>query len=337
MRGCPRAASAGSAATSPSTPDPRASRRSRAETQALKEAFERVRYAVRIGGARVTVSRYEGEPDYGAEVEQVFARFEQGAVQSYLVKLSEYADMDHVEAQIARAWWRGCTRTSSRRWTDYCSPPRATTSTRRSAGSTARCSSTSPTWSYIAPLQGGRPAVLLSAGLAPVEGDRRRGRLRPRAGRTSSCRDGGTVVTQRLPPAGPERILVVSGPEQRRQDDLRADVRPAALPGQPRPARSRPRARGCSCPTGSSRTSRREEDIETLRGKFEDELVRVHEILEQATGDSVIVMNESFTSTTLRRRAARRHRGDAADPRLGRAGRLRDVRRRARLARPRRR
>jgi DNA mismatch repair ATPase MutS len=43
----------------------------------------------------------------------------------------------------------------------------------------------------------------------------------------------------------------------------------------------------------------REENIETLRGKFEDELVRVHEILEQATADSVLVMNESFGSTSL--------------------------------------
>ena len=44
----------------------------------------------------------------------------------------------------------------------------------------------------------------------------------------------------------------------------------------------------------------REEDIETLRGKFEDELFRIREILEQATGDGVLVMNESFGSTTLR-------------------------------------
>ncbi len=71
-----------------------------AETRALKDALSGVQYAVRIRGNRVTVSRYEGEADYSAEVEQTFAKFKQGAAKSYLVRLPDFADMDHVEAQI---------------------------------------------------------------------------------------------------------------------------------------------------------------------------------------------------------------------------------------------
>jgi len=80
------------------------------QTQELKEALARVRYAVRIHGSRVTVSRYEGEPDYGAEVEEAFTKFRQGAVKSYLVDLPEYADMDHVGCS-----WSAARTTAGRR------------------------------------------------------------------------------------------------------------------------------------------------------------------------------------------------------------------------------
>lgn len=43
----------------------------------------------------------------------------------------------------------------------------------------------------------------------------------------------------------------------------------------------------------------RQENLQNLTGKLEDDLLRVHAILQQASGESIVILNEIFTSTTV--------------------------------------
>jgi hypothetical protein len=265
------------------------------ETRTLRDALGAVRYSVRIQGAKVTVCRYEGEPDYSVDVEQTFAKFKQGAVKSYLATLPDYADMNHVEAQILDRVAQLHPDVFGT-LADYCGRHRGyldATVARfdrevqlylaylelierfRSAGLpfcyphvSGRSKDTVATDTFD---------IALANKLVPTDG---------------------TVVRNDLHLEDPERIFVVSGPNNGGKTTF------ARTFGQLHYLASL----GLLVPGSEARLFlpdriythfEKEEDIETLRGKFEDELVRVREILDQATASSVIVMNESFNSTSL--------------------------------------
>src|SRR5262249_8068635 len=67
-----------------------------ADTERLKSDLHAVTYSVLIRGLSVTVRKYRGEIDYGAEIEQTFAKFRQGDVKDYLIKYPEFTGLGHV-------------------------------------------------------------------------------------------------------------------------------------------------------------------------------------------------------------------------------------------------
>lgn len=265
------------------------------DTGAQKEALKRVRYSTRIRGGRVEVSRYQDEADYSAVVLKTFERFKQGAADDYRIRYRTWPGMNHVAAQIlglvARLFPEEFTALD-----EYCR----------------------------------QHVTLLDEGIRRADQELQfylayLGHIRPlrRAGLrfcypevSASSKDvlaadtfdlalaaklvfgRKRVVTNNIRLAGSERILVVTGPNQGGKTTF------ARTFGQLHHLASV----GCPVPGSAARLFlfdrvfthfAREEDLTHMSGKLEDDLGRVGEILRAATPSSIVILNETFSSTTL--------------------------------------
>jgi DNA mismatch repair protein MutS len=266
------------------------------DTHDRETELSTITYTVHLRGTRVTVSAFEDEPDVSQEVEAAFAKFQQGAVRDHLVRFRDFSDMNHVETQIldlvARLFPEPFARLADYR--------------RRHDGfidhNVARCER--EVQFYLAYLE--YTAPLKAAGLTfsyPQVSARSK---EIAATATFDLALAAKLVASRAPVvcndlqlSGQERVLVVSGPNNGGKTTFArtfGQLHYLAGLGLPVPGRDT----HLFLPDRIFSHFERREDIRTLRGKFEDELVRIHAILHDATADSVLVMNESFGSTTLR-------------------------------------
>ena len=267
-----------------------------AEARQVKRRLSNARYSVIIQSGKFSVRRYEGETDYSVEVEKTFEKFKQGGVKDYLSRLNAAAGMNHIEAQILAF--------VARLYPDeFAALDRFRQRQSGFVDATIHVFEREIQF-YIAYL--GFIADIKHKGLSfcyPQVSATSREEYAHDAFDLALARkllhSDRPVICNDFFLEEPERILVVSGPNQGGKTTF------ARMFGQLHHLASL----GCPVPGRKARLSlfdqmfthfEKEEDIHNLRGKLQDDMVRLHDILTRATPNSIVVLNEVFASTALK-------------------------------------
>jgi DNA mismatch repair protein MutS len=265
-----------------------------ANATVLLRDLDAIRYTLHIEGSHVTVGPWDPRPDYSATVASVFEKFRQGPVDDYRVVPRDTLEMNHIEAHILDLVARlfpeifGRLAEFPRRYTGF-----------RDATVMRFDQEIQWYWACVDYMDGFRAAGLpfslprIAEGTQPIY---------VRDGFDPSLGDGPgnrmRIVTNDFELRQPERVLVVTGPNQGGKTTF------ARMIGQTHYLSRL----GCPVPGSDAQLLffdeifthfQREEDIQNLRSRLEDELVRAHDILARVGARSIVIMNESFGGAAL--------------------------------------
>jgi DNA mismatch repair protein MutS len=265
------------------------------DTADRRKELAQVTYLVRVKGPKVEVSRYDGEPDYSAEIEATFERFRQGAVKDYRVRYRSWPSMNHVGEQILGL--------VARLFSDEFAALAVYFDQHAGFMNPKIAQFDREIQFYLAYLEYIGP--LRVAGLSFCLPEVSASSKEVFASDTFDLPLAAKLVSGRMPVIpndfelrGQERVIVVTGPNQGGKTTF------ARTFGQLHHLA----ALGCPVPGITAKLFlpgqifthfEREEDIANLTGKLEDDLLRIQKVLRAATADSIVIMNEIFTSTTV--------------------------------------
>ena len=260
----------------------------------LRADFDKIRYCLFIkrNNSQVRVMPYEEQESYADQVAELFARFRQGDVLDYRRKLPENPKSEIVENEILNLLAKLYPR-EFKDLTEFCK---------------ANLHFDDDTI-----LQFAREVQFYFSWLDFIEPLKQQGLPFCYPGihekidelKAEDCfdlalalRSEGKVVTNSFSLTSPEQILVVSGPNQGGKTTFArsfGQVHYLSALGVKIPGRE---AEVFLCDQLLTHFER-EEDLQNLSGKLQDDLIRLKQLLDAATPRTVVVVNEIFASTTM--------------------------------------
>ena len=268
----------------------------RAETHDRKADLSGIQYSVIIKGNLVKVRKYESEIDYSTEVERTFEKFKQGEVKNYRIDNIVASGMNHVTARILEYVSKLYPEIFNKLDTYFQNYFGFVDETILIFDRQIQF--------FVSYLEFIKNIKSKDLGFCYPKVSTKEKNIHVQqtfdiALANKRLFDSSPVICNDFYLEGKERIIVVSGPNQGGKTTF------ARMFGQLHYLASL----GCPVPGKDAKLFlydrifthfEKEEDIRNLRGKLQDDLVRIHTVLEQATSDSIIIMNEIFTSTTLK-------------------------------------
>ena len=265
------------------------------EAEKISAELASLDYCFVIDGNTVKVRDFESEIDYSTDVEATFEKFKQGEAKNYLVDYNDVVDMNHIEAQILELVARLHPDLFSR-LDGFCAH-HANYLDETVAAFDREIQFFIAYMEHIERL--GRSGLSFCyPRLSAASKEIRARDTFDMALAGTLLAEKSTVVCNDFRLEGRERIIVVSGPNQGGKTTF------ARTFGQLHFLASL----GCPVPGTEARLFlfdrlftqfEREEDSTSLRGKLQDDLLRIHDILKRSTAKSILILNELFNSATL--------------------------------------